>query len=101
MTVSWGDFAGSATSSSAFSQRNCTPLSCANAPIQTLKRNDTRCSRPPSVVVDDSRKMRSDLRLCADPAVGHGWRRTVSAGLLADCLRTEAARPTPRNDVPA
>lgn len=55
---------------------------------QTLKRNENRCSRPSSVVVGDSRRMRSDLRLCADPAVGRRWRRTVSAGLLADCLRT-------------
>ena len=74
------------------------PLNLADAPVQTLKRNENRCSRPSSVVVGDSRRMRSDLRLCADPAVGGRWRRTVSAGLLADCLRTagQVERPLVR-----
>ena len=84
----------------------CTPTPCtrlearwvADLQVHTLKRNENRCSRPLSAVVGDSRKMSSDLRLCGDPAVGSRWRRTVSAGLLADCLRTagQVERPLVR-----
>ena len=54
-------------------------MTCANAPIHTLKRNENRVFRLPAVIVDSDRKAASDLGKRCSQAVGSRWSETGSA----------------------
>ena len=65
----------------------------------TLKRNESRVSRLPVVIVDHDRRTASDLRKRWLHAVGGRWSETGSAGLLADYCGPQDGQASPSPDL--
>ena len=72
--------------------RGYTPADLPFVLIHTLKRNENGGVRRLLVVAGEGRKKPSDLRKRYLETVERRGRSSVSAGLLADCLRTAGSR---------